>query len=165
MAKSRRSKRDYTAGEGGAAIGGRLRRVSERIDREAGEVYRSLGIAFEQRWYGVLNQLRLGGPMEVGELAAALGISHVAISQVRSALQREGLVISEAVPGDGRRRRLSLSEAGGQLVQQLSPVWSAMNAVAQELNQEAGDIVDRLDKLEAALDRRSLSSRIRDALD
>jgi MarR family transcriptional regulator, organic hydroperoxide resistance regulator len=163
MSKVRRI--DYITNEGGAAIGGRLRRISERIDREAGELYKSLGVVFEQRWFGVLNQLRLVGPMEVGELAAALGVSHVAVSQVRSALEREGLVLAEAVPGDARRRRLSLSEAGRQLVAQLSPTWTAMNEAARDLNQEAGDVIDALNRLEVALDRRSLTMRVRDGLE
>ena len=66
---------DYPSHHRGAAIGARLRRLSERIDREANAIYAEMDIEFEQRWFGVLNQLALSGPMSVGELAAVLGVA------------------------------------------------------------------------------------------
>jgi len=68
---------------GAAAIGARLRRLSERIDRDAGRLYAEAGIDFEQRWFGVINLLALLGPRTVGELASFLGVSHASVSQVR----------------------------------------------------------------------------------
>ena len=44
--------RDFPSRSGGAAIGARLRRLSDRIDREADGLYAAFGIDFEQRWFG-----------------------------------------------------------------------------------------------------------------
>ena len=52
--------KDYSRGFGGGALGARLRRASERIDRDSTRVYAALDIRFEQRWYGVLRQLVKG---------------------------------------------------------------------------------------------------------
>ena len=154
--------RDYPRSQGGAAIGARLRRLSERIDREADQVYRDLGIEFEQRWFGLLNALAMSGPLSVGEIAQTLGITHAAVSQTRASLQARGLVAADADPADARRRALRLTPDGQALVARLRPTWDALNAVARELNREAGDAIETLERLEAALDRQSLVARLRD---
>ncbi|WP_332765445.1 MarR family winged helix-turn-helix transcriptional regulator [Phenylobacterium sp.] len=151
---------DYTRGAGGAAIGARLRRVSEWIDGDATRVYAALGIDFEQRWFGVLNQLAQHGPASVGELASALRITHVSVSQTRQSLEKAGIVASEADPADARRRRLTLTEDGARLIERLTPLWRAFEEAALELNAEAGDVATALDRLDDALARKSLFDRI-----
>lgn len=155
---------DYTQRSGAAALGARLRRLSERIDRDAGRLYAELDVKFEQRWFGVLNQLDLNGPRSVGELAVALGVTHVAVSQVRQTLVAEGLVAEDRDPRDGRSRVLRLTGEGRALVLRLSPAWTALAAAAVELNAEAQDALAALERLEAALDRSSILERSRRAL-
>lgn len=151
---------DYTRGLGGAAIGARLRRLSELIDSDTARVYAALGVRFEQRWFGVLNQLVLNGPATVGELASTLRITHVSVSQTRNSLEKAGIVVSESDPSDARRRKLKLTVAGRQLVDQLGPLWRTFEAVAVELTAEADELVASLDKLDDALARRSMYERI-----
>lgn len=155
---------DYTLRSGAAALGARLRRLSERIDRDAGRLYAELDVRFEQRWFGVLNQLTLNGPRSVGELAAALGVTHVAVSQVRQALVAEGLVAEDRDPRDGRSRVLRLTDDGLALTRRLAPAWKALSAAAVALNAEAQDALAALERLEAALDRSSILERARQAL-
>ncbi|EJL30380.1 transcriptional regulator [Caulobacter sp. AP07] len=154
----------YTTRAGAAAIGARLRRLSERIDRDAGRLYAEIGVDFEQRWFGVLNLLSLFGPLSVGELAAALEVSHVAVSQVRQALTAAGLISWEADARDGRRRALRLTDQGQALVERLAPLWRALAEAAVELDQEAEAALAALERLERALARRSLLDRARDRL-
>jgi len=152
---------DFTRQLGPSALGARLRRLSERIDEDAGRIYADLGVVFEQRWWGVMEQLFDHGPAAVGELAAVLGISHPSVSQTRRSLEAAGLVEAQADPHDGRSRRLVLSPAGRELYRQLSPLWAAMDVVAVELDEEAGDVISALEKLDRALDRRSLYDRLK----
>jgi DNA-binding MarR family transcriptional regulator len=152
---------DYTSKYGPAAIGARLRRLSESIDEDAGRIYAELGITFQQRWVGILEELAKRGPRSVGELAEALGIRHSSVSQTRRSLEEAGLVESVADPGDARSRRLSLSVAGRQLVCKLEPVWELLNATSIALDEEAGHVIAALDRLDAALGRRSLYERVR----
>ncbi|MBB6254262.1 MarR family transcriptional regulator [Nitrospirillum iridis] len=151
---------DYSRRLGGAALGARLRRLSETIDGDATRTYGALGIAFEQRWFGVLNQLALNGPLTVGELAARLRITHVSVSQTRTSLEKAGLAHSAADPADARRRRLALTPAGDALVARLRPLWRALEAAALELDAEAEAVTAALDRLEDALARRSLYQRV-----
>lgn len=151
----------YTTHQGGAALGARLRRLSERIDREAAGLYAEAGIHFEQRWFGVLNLLSLYGPLSVGELAGPLGISHASVSQTRKSLEKAGLILMTPDPGDARSRKISLSAEGEALLVRTRPLWSALIEVAIELDAEAGFVVAALDRLDEALDRTSIGERVR----
>ncbi len=104
---------DYSRLAGGAALGARLRRLSERIDRESAQLYAAFGIEFEQRWFGILNQIIRNGPMTVGDIASALRLTHVSISQARRSLEAKGFVHSLTDGKDARRRPIALSRNGG----------------------------------------------------
>lgn len=147
---------------GGQALAARLRRLSERLDRDGTRVYAAYEVAFEQRWYGILRQLMVRGPMSVGEVASALKISHASVSEARRSMEKAGIVAAESAPGDRRKRTLHLTEEGQALVARLGPLWAAFNKVAAELNAEAGDVVALLDRLDDALEQRSMYERILD---
>lgn len=155
---------DHNDGLGGAAIGAVLRRISERIDRDANQVYARLGVTFEQRWMGVLDLLARQGPLSVKDLARNLRISHPSVSQTRSSLLAAGLVAERLDPADGRRRALYLTAEGQTLVETLLPVWAALDQVGRALNAEAGDAVSVLTGLEEAMDRRSILDRVGEIL-
>lgn len=152
---------DYSRSFGGAALGARLRRASERIDRDSTRVYAALDVRFEQRWYGVLRQLiEHDRPMAVGEIATILRITHASVSETSRSMEKAGLIASSPAPEDARRRLLSLTDQGQALVARITPLWDAFTAAAQDLNAEAGDVVRLLDQLDEALDRRSAFDRI-----
>ncbi|WP_205522771.1 MarR family winged helix-turn-helix transcriptional regulator [Myxococcus eversor] len=146
--------------QGTLAFGTRLRRLVERMDRDVLALYRAAGERFEPRWYAVFTTLRDSGPLTVGELAVRLGITHAAVSQVRTALEREGLILSKADPEDGRRQRLLLSAKGQRTATRLAPLWTAIAQAADELLREgAPTLMAQLDGLDQALDRRGLRAR------
>lgn len=144
----------------GFAVGARLRRLTELFDRDARQVYEDAGVTFEQRWFGLLNQLVISEPMTVGEIAATLRISHASVSETRRSLENAGLISSEPDELDGRRRRLRRTHQGIALTKKLSDIWDAMEATARELDKEAKGVIGALDRLDAALDRSSLKERV-----
>ena len=146
---------------GVTALGSRLRRLLERLDREVLAVYRAAGERFEPRWYGVFAALRDDGPLSVGDLSRRLGISHAAVSQIRTALEAEGLIRGQADPWDGRRQVLSLTPLGRETAARLAPLWSAIGAaVGDMLAEHAPTLPADLDALEQAIDRHSLAARV-----
>jgi len=151
---------DYSRALGGEALGARLRRASERIDRDGTRVYAAHGVRFEQRWYGVLRQLIANGTMSVGEIAAVLRITHVSVSQTVQSLTAAGIVRAEVAPDDARRRDLRLTEEGEALARRLTPLWDAFNAAAEALSREAGGLIAALDALDDALEASSMFDRI-----
>ena len=152
---------DFSRRSGPAAIGARLRRLSERVDRDAARLYRESGEAFEQRWYGVVRLLYDQDAQSVGELAAALGVSHASVSQIRDGLARAKLIAWDADQRNARLRRLRLTPEGRALAVRLAPLWAALNAAAIDLNAEADDALAAIDRLEDAVARSSLYDRAR----
>lgn len=155
---------DYSRQAGGAALAARLRRLAERFDRDAARLYAAQGIGFEQRWYGLLNQLVLNGPMSIGDIGRALRITHVSVSQASRSLEAAGIIVSASSADDARRRELRLTSEGEALVAQLAPLWLAFNTVSEALNAEADDVVRLLDRLDDALARRSFFDRVADRI-
>jgi DNA-binding MarR family transcriptional regulator len=152
--------KDYVAEMGGAALGARLRRLSAAIDADASRVYAARGIRFEHRWFGIINQLALVGPLSVRQLADVLGITHASVSETRQSLERAGLITSQADPGDARRRLLALSPSGKALIAQLRPLWAAFDDAARELDAETGGVTGVLARLEQVLGKKSLYERV-----
>jgi DNA-binding MarR family transcriptional regulator len=152
---------DATRRHGAAAIGGRLRRLSERIDEDCARIYSESGLKFEQRWLGLLSQLAWEGPQSVGTLAASLGISHASVSQTRKSLEKAGLIAAKADARDGRSALLRLTPAGKRLFARMSPLLAMLKEVSVELNDEAGHALAALERLDHALNRSSLYERYR----
>jgi len=148
------------------ALASRLKRLHERLAREASQVYRDLDEDFEARWFSVFYTLGRKAPLSVVEIARELHITHTAVNQVAGELLRKGLVTQERDRTDARRRILRLSGTGQALFRRLKPVWNAVVEVNREWLNEAGvDLLDALDRAEDALDERSLYDRLRVKLD
>ena len=146
------------------AIGKRLRRLSALIDQDARRLYLDAGVNFEQRWFGVLNLLVRNEAMTVKALAAELQITHASVSETRRSLEKEGVVRSRADASDGRQRLLSLTAKGRRLCEKLRPLWKVLEETSDELNDEARNVVAALDRLSAALEKRSLYERAAEKL-
>jgi DNA-binding MarR family transcriptional regulator len=152
---------NYSATQAVTAFGSRLRRLLERLDRDVLAIYRAAGERFEPRWYAVFAALRDQGPLTVGALSGRLGVTHAAVSQVRAALEREGLISGESDPEDGRRQRLSLTPHGREAALRLEALWAAIAAAMGEmLAEHAPTLLADLDSLDDALDRRGLRARV-----
>src|ERR1700723_562511 len=150
---------DYIRSHGSAGVGARLRRLSERIDRESNAVYAHLGLHFEQRWMGVLMLLDERGEMTVGELAEALRITQPSVSQTLRSLRAARIVSDKADPRDSRRRIQRLSPKGLQFVEHVRPAWGALMQTARDLDREGIDLLTPIDRIEKILDQKSVLER------
>jgi len=151
---------DYIRQKGTAAFGTRLRRLSERLDRQVLALYREHDSAFQPRWFAVVNALCDQGVMSVGEIASLLGITHAAVSQLRGELIKAGLVQVRSDPSDGRRQLLELSSAGKRTVVKLQPLWTAIAAATEALCAEvAPRLLDDLGRIEDAVEHKSIAVR------
>lgn len=143
-------------------VAGRLRRLSERLQRDADGIYRDLGLPFEARWFRLFRELDRGGPLAVTDLAGRLGVTHPAVSQLAAELLARGLLRRLRDPGDGRRRLLALSPRGRRLRASLEPAWGEIGRASDGLLAEAGgSLLAGIGALERLLDRRDLRQRVR----
>jgi MarR family transcriptional regulator, organic hydroperoxide resistance regulator len=155
---------DYVRQKGAAAFGTRLRRLSERLDRQVQALYRAHESGFQPRWFAVVGLLAERGTSSVGELANLLGITHAAVSQLRGELIAAGLVRTRPDPADKRRQLLELSPHGKRLVTRLRPLWRSIAAATDGLVAEAAPgLLDALARIEDALENRSIAERVQAA--
>ena len=150
---------DFIRSHGNAGVGARMRRLSDRIDREAAAVYAHEGLHFEQRWMGILMLLDMRKQITVGELAQSLGITQPSVSQSLRSLQAQNMISEKPDPKDGRRRIQRLTRTGLVFVAKVQPIWAALMEAARDLDREGIDLLTPLDQVERSLDRKSLSER------
>jgi DNA-binding MarR family transcriptional regulator len=67
----------------------------------------------------LLTRLETCGPVRLGELAALLGIDNSTLTPQAQRLEREGLVVRETDPSDGRAALLRVTRTGERLLARL----------------------------------------------
>src|SRR5689334_13023983 len=100
----------------------------------------------------VLYELGHNGATETSDLRAALDVDAGQLSRLLARLESEGLLARESSPGDARRRRVKLTDAGRD----------AFAMLDQRTVEQVGDLLDALpdqERLIAAL------QDVRDALE
>jgi len=146
---------------GDLAFASRLRRLSERLLRDASRIYQAQRVDFEARWFPVLFLLHRNAPLAVTDIARALGITHPAVNQIARAMSAKGLLVVGKDKKDDRKRLLSLSATGRKMVDTLKPVWAAIEEANRELLEDTGsDILGGLDRIERALDKLDMFDRV-----
>jgi DNA-binding MarR family transcriptional regulator len=138
---------------GHLALGSRLKRIGERLQAQTQVLLEEAGIALPASQFPVLAALDRLGPLSVGELAQAVGISQPGISRMLEGLQSEGLVTSRRPAGDRRLRPVALTKSGRHLVARAKQlVWPRVEAaVADECEAASGSLLAQLSRLEDAL--------------
>ncbi len=150
---------------GPLAFASRLRRLSERLMRDASRVYKSQQINMEARWFPIMYLLRQEGAMGITEIARALQVTHPAVNQLAAGMLEEGLLVESKDPTDERRRILALSRKAQNALAGVEPIWEAIEEATREVIDLSGDdLLGSLKKFETALDEREMYDRVLDRL-
>lgn len=150
---------------GAMAFASRLRRLGDRLKSEATKLYRANGIEFNDSWFLVAFVLSKREGISVSEAAEAFGVSHAAISQMATAMERKGLIVGYPDESDRRRTLLHLTEKGRSATQSLRPIWDAVGECTAELIASTGkDFLLAISELEEKLEQQSLFNRVTNRL-
>lgn len=147
---------------GPAALGSRLRRLSEQMTGQAAEVYALYHLPFEPRWFPVFYTVAQQPGLRVGEIAEQIGHTHAAISQVVKELVKHDLVSVQRGESDLRHSVLTLTAKGQEL-------WPSLQQQAADVQQAITDLLaetrhnlwQAIGETEYALARTSLASRVK----
>lgn len=143
----------FLADTGLLALGSRFRAISEQLYALADEVYRERGSPLQGRWFPLLRLLDAQGPQTVGSIAAQIGQTHSAVSQLADKLVGDGWLSVVEDPADRRRRCLSLAPPAVAAIRQVRPAWKAIVQVLQQRCADARiDILQTLAQFETLLD-------------
>lgn len=134
-------------------LGTRLKRLGERLQAQTQVLLAEADIALPASHCPVLAALDRLGPLSVGELAQAVGISQPGISRMLETLQAEGLVVSRRPAGDRRLRAIELTRSGHELIARSKRLaWPRVeSAVADACAGATGSLLEQLSALEEAL--------------
>lgn len=146
---------------GELAIGSRLKRLSDIIMRDGSKIYQDNSIDFEPKWFPVFYTLSEHESMSVTEIAEEIGVKHPSVSQVVKEMEKHGILISRSCSDDGRRKLLSLSNEGRDLLPKLSPVWKDISNVIHGLLEEHSEnLLCAIEQFENDFDKKSFSHRV-----
>lgn len=147
---------------GGLILGTRLKRLSDRFLQEVGQIYQELEIEFEPSWFPVFFLLREKGSLSMTDIAAAMDVSHSAISQMISSLRKRGLIQLVEDPQDARRKKVSLTQLGNNLLQKVRPIWHSMQLALPTLwdtEERQTQFLEELGALEERLAQKVFSAK------
>lgn len=103
--------------------------VSVRIRRVIESGLRERGLTFAQ--FGALKALSLHNGMSQAELASALDTDSTTAMVLRTSLEKKGLVARSSDPGDGRIKRIAITDTGRSMLKSSEPGVNAFFAKSQ----------------------------------
>ena len=147
---------------GHLSLGTRLKRIGETLQAQTQAVLAAHGFEQPAAYFPLLAALDRLGPLSVGELSQAIGVSQPVITRSLRGLEDDGLIGSETSEEDRRVRRIALSRKGCGLVERSQrEAWPAIAAaVAQACEGLNGDLLTQLAALEDALAEMPLQQRM-----
>ena len=129
-----------------------VRQAARRVTAMYDAAMAPFGLRISQ--FSLLARLRRSGPVSVQALAADMGLDRTTLGRNLRPLERDGLVRSEADSGDGRIRRLAVTETGLERLRLALPAWTGVQAAF-----EAGYGAAETEALHAALCRAGQAAR------
>lgn len=155
---------DLIRAYGHLTLGSRLRRLGERLQQDTQRVIEERGLAIQASQYPLLAALDEAGPLAVGALAEAVGVTQPGATRALHPLVQAGLV--EIRTGEDQRRRLvRLTDKGKALVDvSRAELWPLIEAAVRDLCAPAqGPLLDQLTTIEDGLREKPLARRIVEA--
>ena len=142
-------------------LGSRMRRLGERMQGDVARVIDAAGLPLQPSHYPLLATLDGDGPMTIGAMVQALGLSQPAVTRSVARLVELGMVETTKIHRDQRQKTIALTKAGrAALAQSAAVVWPRVEAaVAQLCGDEATTLLALLDRLERGLDEAPLDRR------
>ena len=144
-------------------FGSRLKRISEKFLTDFAKVYKTLKINFEISWFPLFYLLKEKGKLSVTEIAVELKITHSAVSQFVTVLEKKKIVNFLNDKNDKRKRLIYFTPKGLALLEEIIPVWESMVRVVKSLfneGEKSAYILLALNELEDHIKDKSLHSRI-----
>ena len=142
-------------------LGTQLRHLLELLDGAVEAAYVAARLRYRPRYTPVMRALIAQEPSTIGQIAEVAKITQPAATQTVALMIKEGLLVSESGPVDGRQRLIRLSTRGRAMLPKLRECWKATQMAADSLDASLPrPLSQSLDEAIAALDAESFGSRI-----
>jgi DNA-binding MarR family transcriptional regulator/GNAT superfamily N-acetyltransferase len=154
---------DFYNNAGKMALGSRLRRLSEQITEDAGQVYKMYSVSLQPKWFPVFHALSLGQDKTITAIAEEIGHSHPSVSTIIKEMIKQGIVVEKKDKHDGRKTVVALSKKGKEVVNTIAPQYvDVTNAIEDALSQTRYDLWKAIEEWEFLLNQKSLLRRVQE---
>jgi DNA-binding MarR family transcriptional regulator len=149
---------------GQLVLGSRLRKLSERLMLEMGNIYKAKSIEFEPGWFHIMYLLSENEKMSITQISEMLQVSHPSVIQVIGVLEKRDIVKISIDSNDKRKRMVELSDNGTNLLERIKPVWNEIDQMMIAFLSEdefSKNILNAITEIEKKLDSKPLSERMK----
>ena len=153
---------DIVRALGYGTLGSRLKRMGEKLQAQTQEISAlSQDLNLPASHHPVLAALERYGPLSIGHIADAVGLSQPGVTRMVNKLKSDGFVESSSDARDRRVARIALTGDGQALVRHLQQsLWpEIVLAVSDACAGLSGSLLHQLSQLEEALEDRPLRTR------
>ena len=146
---------------GHLTLGTRLKRIGERLQSQTQRILDAHELPIQAAQFPFLAAIDRIGPLTVGEIAEAVGVTQPGATRALGQLEAEGLVEITQASGDQRRKSVVLTKQGKRIVEiGKRDVWPLIEAAVKETCRKlSGSLLDQLAGLEDGLADESLDRR------
>jgi DNA-binding MarR family transcriptional regulator len=144
-------------------LGTRMKRLGERLQSQTQAIVDAVASDISAGQYPLFGAIDRLGPLTIGELAEALGVSQPGTTRTVNQLVVLGYLEIKPSVGDQRRKVVDLSVKGQALVDiSKVEVWPKVESAVTDLCRGLeGPLLEQLAAIEDGLEAESLSSRSR----
>lgn len=148
---------------GKMALGSRLRRLSEKLTEQAGEVYEVYDIDMNPKWFPVFYALAGGEDKSIMQIAQEISHSHPSVSTIVKEMVKHGVAQEIADKIDGRKNYIRLTDKGREINERIQVQYADVNAAVENaLSETQYNIWKAIEEWEFLLEQKSLLNRVID---
>ena len=146
---------------GHLTLGTRLKRIGERLQAQTQRILDAHELNIQAAQFPFLAAIDRLGPLTVGEMAEAVGMTQPGATRALGQLESEGLVEITQSSDDARRKSVTLTKQGKRLVEiGKRDVWPLIDAAVKEACRKlSGSLLEQLGGLEDGLADETIDKR------
>lgn len=139
----------------------RFKRLAERLNEIAKDIYVAADLPVEPSWQAVLWLLDAEGRQSITQAAERLGMTHPSIISLARKIEAAGLIETGLDPDDGRKRYMDLTDDGRSLIPECRLVWTTFRqALEKVLECDCGDGMTTLAAIEMQLAETDIAGQV-----
>lgn len=152
---------DIVRNFGFLTLGSRMKRIGERLQADTQRIMDEMGADLQASQYPFLAAVDRLGPLTLGDLAVAVGITQPGATRSLAQLVKLGLLDARQAKDDQRRKVITLTKKGQRLVDSAKQdVWPRIEAAVRDLCGDlSGPLLPQLAAIEEGLEERPLAKR------
>lgn len=146
---------------GKMAIGSRLRRLSELMMDQAGEIYALYGIELQAKWFPVVYALSGGAEKSITQIAQEIGHSHPSVSTIVKEMVKQKIAKESPGKDDARKNFVKLTAKGLAIKESAKIQFEDVNsAVENMLGESQYNLWKAIEEWEFLLGQKSMLKRV-----